>query len=105
MENWLQIFNNGLAVELITIISFLIFFTSCSHFYYTPNSQTIPLFQKKGEARISAATYGSEESEGFVINTAFSVTNHIGIMGNYMYGDAENNLDWGKGDFYEIDKH
>ena len=93
-----------MSEKINIIIFFLIYvlFTSCSHYYYTPNSQTSPLFKEKGEARISAAHYGSEESTGFVMNSALAITDNIGLIGNFMYGDDEDNDSDGKGNFSEI---
>ena len=89
-------------IIIYILLSTFILLSNCSHYYYTPNSQTVPLFQEKGEAHISAATYGSKESDGFVINTTLALTDNIGVIGNYMYGDAEDDINWGRGNFSEI---
>ena len=89
-------------IKIIIFQVLVLFLTNCSHYYYTPNSQIVPLFQKKSEARLSAGIYGSKESEGFVVNTALAITDHVGVIGNFMHGDTEDDVNWGRGDFGEI---
>lgn len=41
---------------LLIITAFLLFIaSSCIHKYYIPNGHNVPVFQQKGEARVSAA--------------------------------------------------
>jgi len=86
------------------VVSLLLFWllASCTHYYYTPNSQNVPLLQEKGESRISASYYGSEESTGFVLNSALSITDNIGLIGNFIKGGAEESTHWGRGNFSEL---
>jgi hypothetical protein len=95
-NNYLTKRSQEMNIKILFSMILLLLLTNCSHYYYTPNSQTVPLFQEKGETRISAATYESRESDGFVINTALSITNHIGLMGNSMYGETGDNDRWEK---------
>ncbi|MBN2281399.1 MAG: hypothetical protein JXQ65_12535 [Candidatus Marinimicrobia bacterium] len=90
------------ALQIILFFLPWLLLAHCSHYYYTPNSQTIPLFREKGEARISGGIYGARESEGFVLNTALAPMDHIAFLGNFMTGDATGNENWGKGNFGEI---
>ena len=49
------------------------------------NVQNIPLFREKNESRFSGSVGAGEESESYEIQAAHSVSDRIGIMGNYMH--------------------
>lgn len=59
---------------------------SCSHVYYSPNSSNVPLFQKKGEIRLSGnycvGNTGSDEITGGEIQAAYAAGDHVGILLN-----------------------
>jgi hypothetical protein len=77
--------------------------SSCSHYYYVANIQNVPLFKEKNEFRFSGAyAFGSESSCG-EIQTAYSLTNNIGIMADYMHakGGVIADKDYGKGNYYD----
>jgi len=64
--------------------------TSCAP-VYVPNARNSPLFTRAGEFQ-SSIQFGN----GLDLQGAVSVTNHIGLMANYSYGDR-------KGDPYDTD--
>ncbi len=63
--------------------------TGCSHCYYMPNMQQVPLFRARGEARLACASssggqdqLGQAEASGLELQSAYAVTDHIGLMLN-----------------------
>ena len=75
----------------------------CNHYYYVPNIQQVPLFKEKNELRFSGAYGGGVESTCLEVHTAWSLTDNVGIMANYMHaggGDVEER-DFGKGNYIE----
>lgn len=76
---------------------------SCSHYYYVPNVQNVPLFREKNEYRISGIYAGGNETTCAEVQAAYSVTGKIGIMADFMTAKggnvSENN--WGKGNYFE----
>jgi hypothetical protein len=92
---------------IMTFIFLIILLSSCAHYYYVPNSQNVPLFQEKNEYRISGA-YGAGNqfdpmrTEAMEIQMAYSVTDKIGIMTNFMSVKGENlGEGYGKGNYLE----
>jgi hypothetical protein len=58
--------------------------TGCAHDYYFSSIQNVPLFKEKYEFHL-AGSYGiGDESQSGELQTAFAVTNHLGIMANFM---------------------
>jgi hypothetical protein len=79
--------------------------SSCTHYYYVPNVQNVPLFREKNECCLSA-TYGiGDESRCVEVQAAYSITDNIGVMTNFISakgGDvSDDNEDWGKGNYLE----
>ena len=70
--------------QLIALLFLPVLFCSCSHYYYVPNSQNVPLFREKNEYRFSGTLAGVEESSSKELQAAYSVTDHIGVMANFM---------------------
>jgi hypothetical protein len=63
------------------VLLLLIVLSSCAP-VYIPNSRNSPMFQKGGEFQGSIALGNGVEAQ-----TALSITNHFGIMGNFLYLD------------------
>lgn len=63
---------------------------SCTHYYYGPNSNNVPLLQKKGDGRILAAIASAEESTGFELQSAYALGNHFGAMFNFYTAKGKN---------------
>lgn len=68
----------GITVTVIFSLS------SCTHRYYMPNIQNVPLFKEKNEVRVMAALSTGEDVGAFEIQTAYSITNKFAVMGNFM---------------------
>lgn len=69
----------------LLVLFFALFFGGCAHFYYLPGNMNVPLFTEKNEFRGSAALGGGLTTAGIDVQTAMSLTDHIGIMANYMH--------------------
>lgn len=67
------------AASFVLVITLL---TSCTHYYYGPNSNNVPMLENKGDVRILAAAASAEESSGFELQTAYAAANHFGVMLN-----------------------
>lgn len=88
-------------VILFLLISFL--FSSCTHYYYVPNVQNVPLFREKNEFRIAAHYGGGDESVAGEVQAAYAITDKMGVAANYIHAsgghDSKNNF--GKGNYIE----
>jgi hypothetical protein len=75
----------------------------CAHYYYVPNVQNVPLFKQKNEYRLSVISGFGESSFSKEIEAAYSITNHFGVMANFISAkDLENDeYSWGKGNYIE----
>jgi hypothetical protein len=90
--------------QVIKFLFLLVFLCSCSHYYYVPSVQNVPLFKEKNEFRLSGTHSGGEESVCTEIQAAYSITANIGIMTNYMSargGNISDNENWAKGNYLE----
>jgi hypothetical protein len=82
-------------------IAFLL--SSCTHYYYLQNIQNVPLFKGKNEYRLSASLGTGRASASTDVQAAYSVSDHIGIMTNFMSarGGDKSRKDWSKGNYLE----
>lgn len=87
----------------ITTIFLSVWMSSCTHYYYVPNVQNVPLFREKNEYRLSAALGAGDYSTCTEVQAAYSVTDNIGILTNFMSAKggevSENN--WAKGNYFD----
>jgi hypothetical protein len=89
--------------KLTTIFSLAVIFCSCSHYYYVPNVQNVPLFREKNEYRLSG-TYGlGTETSCLEVQGAYSVTGNFGVMTNFMSAKGIENSEesWAKGNYLD----
>lgn len=78
-------------MKRITPAVFILFaFSSCSHYYYIPAAQNIPLFKEKNEFRGSVATGGGDETSTVDIQAAYSITNKFAVMSNFVTAKGNN---------------
>lgn len=88
-----------------TAIFFLsVMLSSCAHYYYVPNAQNVPLFREKYEFRLSGAYGFGDYSQCSEFQTAFSLTDHIAMITNFMSakgGKVSDNDDWAKGTYFD----
>lgn len=76
--------------------------TSCTHYYYQPNANNVPLFKEKNEVHIQLQASGGNDLSGFDAQTAYAIGKHIGLQFNYFHtGDKNNDNSSGKGDYIE----
>ena len=90
--------------KLIVTMSFsAVFFCSCSHYYYVANVQNVPLFREKNELRLSGFYGGGDETTSGEAQVAYSITDHIGIMADFMAAKGGNvsSQNYGKGEYFE----
>ncbi len=64
--------------KIIRLFLFLIIYSSCSSGIYNPNSLNTPMLIQKNNTKLNLAVGTS----GFDLQTAYAVTNQIGIMAN-----------------------
>jgi hypothetical protein len=92
-------------IILLLVLLVVVFLNGCGHYYYVTNVQNVPLFKEKNEYRITAAYGGGDvyESSSYELQGAYSVTNHIGIISNFMYAKAGevSERNYGKGTYFE----
>jgi hypothetical protein len=74
----LSITGGSLAILVALLVS------SCTHYYYVANVHNVPLFREKNEYRISGSLGSGDESTCIEVQAAYSVTDKIGIIANYM---------------------
>jgi hypothetical protein len=87
-------------VKILFLVSF--YLSGCSRYYYAPNSHNVPLFQKKGEMRLSCNHAIGNVTDGTELQGAYAITNHIGITGNYYFVNGEGTSEYScKGSYYE----
>lgn len=88
---------------IMTVLFLTVLLSSCSHYYYVANVQNVPLFKEKNELRLSG-TYGEgDETRCLEIQTAYSVTDNIGVMADFMSasGGDISSKNYGKGNYFE----
>lgn len=82
----------------------MVVFNSCSHYYYMPNVQNVPIFRQKGESRMSIQSGSASEASTTELHAAYAITSRFAIMANYMFvkgGRQGEKNNWGKGKYYE----
>lgn len=97
--------NSKSKEKLITFVLIPLFcLTGCTHYYYVPTVQNVPLFREKNEYRISGFYGFGDESNCVEIQAAGSVTDKIGIMTDFMHaqgGEIAADRDWGRGNYFD----
>lgn len=89
--------------KLIPVIFlFVLIFSGCTHYYYVPNVQNVPLFTEKNQTRLSGlvgyasqeiGSLGDQQTTCVDFQAAYSLTNHIGVMMNYMWAKESHQTD------------
>ena len=89
---------------LLPLLAISLFITGCTHYYYVPLTQNVPLFREKNEALITGSYGAGDESTSIEIQGAYAVSGNIGIIADFMSargGDVSSNEDWGKGTYFD----
>ncbi|MDP2176578.1 MAG: hypothetical protein Q8K70_11775 [Bacteroidota bacterium] len=82
----------------------LLLLTSCSHTYYIPSTHNVPIFKEKNEYRLSASFGETDNVTTKEIQAAYSITNHLAIMSNYLDANSGKRIydnNWGKGYYFD----
>ena len=87
---------------LITLLLPIIL-TSCSHYYYVPNTQNVPLLREKNEFQGAVLVGGGDEVKTVEVQAAYAVTNNLAVMTNFMAarGGERSGNNWGNGKYLE----
>jgi hypothetical protein len=94
---------NKLFVQMKKFTLILIFLavllSSCSHYYYVADIQNVPLFKEKNQYRLSGAFGFGDESKCIEVQTAYALSDKIGILANFMsaWGGDVSDRDYGRG--------
>lgn len=82
-------------------VSFLL--TGCSHYYYCPPMQNVPLFKEKNEVRAAGSLGGGDEISTYDFQAAYSCTDKFAVVLNYMgaWGGNRDDKNWGRGDYVD----
>jgi hypothetical protein len=68
-----------IAALLATII-----FTSCSHYYYVPNTHNVPQLMEKDQVNLAGNISVGEESHSLEFQSAYALKEEFGLMLNFM---------------------
>jgi hypothetical protein len=66
------------------LLSLFVILTGCAHNYYVSSIQNVPLFRERNEFHLAGSYSIGDESESGELQTSYAITNHLGIMANYM---------------------
>jgi hypothetical protein len=72
-----------LAFEHLLFLSLMFVLPSCTHYYYGPNSNNVPLLKQKNDVAVVASFAAASESSGFEFQFADAFANHFGGMLNF----------------------
>ena len=61
----------------------LVGFSSCSHYYYAPNSSNTPLFREKNELSASGQVLTGSSHQGFELQAAYATGKHTAVIVNF----------------------
>ncbi|WP_207425149.1 hypothetical protein [Pedobacter sp. SYSU D00535] len=96
----------GPALKILSVFLLSNFFTSCTHYYYAPNSNNTPLFREKNELSLRVHSITGSRHTGGEVQAAYAVGKHTAVMFNYFRGTNERQNDYdkdeGKGSFAEV---
>lgn len=92
------------TTQLSTLAIATVFLLSaCSHVYYAPNGQNVPLLKEQGELQISGASAGSGEGGGANIQGAYAITNNVGVVLNSYIASGENDDSGANGNGFAVE--
>lgn len=79
-------------IKAITLVLVLTMY-SCAHSYYIAKGPNVPLFTEKNEFHGSISVGGGELSSCTDVQAAYAISEHIGIMADFMSSSGNNNFD------------
>jgi hypothetical protein len=82
----------------------LLLFSSCSHFYYVPVAQNVPLLKEKAELRLNGMLGTEGETSSKQGQASYAINDFLGAMINYssVKGGDVYEGNWGKGEIIEL---
>ena len=87
------------------VVAIILAFTlnSCTHYYYIPNVQNVPLLREKKEFHGTLAVGGGQEISTVEVQAAYAITDNLALMTNFAgaKGGEKSNNNWGKGKYIE----
>lgn len=89
-----------LLMRFLLVISTLVTFYSCSHIYYYPTTQNVPLLQERNDIRLNAgASYKLVNISAADFQFAWAGTRHLAMAGTFttVTGNASDNISEGNG--------
>jgi hypothetical protein len=94
----LNIKNLLIICLVITIIG-----SGCTHYYYVPSVQNVPLFREKNEYQISGIYAEGDESKCIEVQGAYAVSDKIGLKADFLSakGGDEPSKDFGNGYYFD----
>ena len=83
----------------VILFAIIISFTSCTHKYFYPLTPNIPMHSTAGEVTLSGNYSFNDRIDGVEGQVAYSATDHIGFIGNFIYakGVEDKVTDYGQG--------
>lgn len=85
-----------MKTKMILIITLTAFLTSsCSHTYYAPAVQHVPLFHEKNDKDIALFVGGADLIPFVGVQGAYALTDYLGIMGGYTNISVESYIEEG----------
>jgi hypothetical protein len=84
------------------ILGAAVLLSSCSHYYYAPNTENVPLFKEKNEVRFSGSVTVSDKLGGD-IQAGYAITKNAAMVANasFLQPNADKS-DGGRGYLYEL---
>lgn len=79
----------------------IITFCDCTHYYYMPNMQNVPLFKEKNEVNATLSIGTGDQTSTLEFQGAYSFTNNLAVSTNLMLANGEYNNDKGNGTYIE----
>jgi hypothetical protein len=90
-----------ICLQPITTVFIIFILTGCTHYYYVPPTQNVPLFREKNEVRITA-NVSNDVGVGVDIQAAYAMTDKFAIMTSFSSVKDEYENDLGKGNYFDL---
>ncbi|MDY0342314.1 MAG: hypothetical protein RBR28_02005 [Lentimicrobium sp.] len=89
--------------SIVLIVFLTLTLSSCTHYYYIPNAQNVPLFQEKNEFHGTIAVGGGQEISTTEVQAAYAITDNLALMANFASarGGEKSDINWGRGKYLE----
>lgn len=90
--------------SLLAALAATFILSSCSHHYYVPATQNVPLLREKNEFRGTVAIGTGDETSTVDVQAAYAVTDKFAVIGNFMSakGGDESAGNWGRGSYGDL---